>query len=123
MAADDSLLSLTDGGDFGIGAFDALLRVASPAGDSFAVDFHHLELLEHVGVERVVRIEASAEGFADDLERCPAEAAACSPGAFGFPGAGLSTHRMTKNPIINMTRSAKVKIHSGHSSHSPAFLQ
>src|SRR5947208_12972189 len=39
-------------------------------------------------------------------------AAAC------LPGAGLSTHRITKNPIISMTRSAKVKIHSGHSSHS-----
>ena len=33
-------------------------------------------------------------------------------------GDGLSTQRMTKNPIISMTRSANVKIHSGHSSHS-----
>src|SRR5437660_12623216 len=39
-------------------------------------------------------------------------------GSPSFPGGGLSTHRITKNPIISMTRSAKVKIHSGHSSHS-----
>src|SRR5688500_20388315 len=43
----------------------------------------------------------------------------------GSPGAGLRTHRMTKKPIMSMTRSAKVKIHSGHSSHSVGlhFLQ
>src|ERR1700722_665074 len=38
-----------------------------------------------------------------------------------FPGLGLSTQRITKNPIMSMTRSAKVKIHSGHSSHSAAL--
>src|SRR5215203_3918377 len=31
-------------------------------------------------------------------------------------GPGLSTHRMTNNPIMHMMRSANVKIHSGHSS-------
>src|SRR5260221_7490781 len=41
-----------------------------------------------------------------------------APSSDCFPPPGLVTHRMTKNPIISMTRSAKVKIHSGHSSHS-----
>src|SRR5947207_11563309 len=45
-------------------------------------------------------------------------ALAASPGLVGF---GLSTQRITKNPIMSMTRSANVKIHSGHSSHS-SFL-
>src|ERR1041385_7454744 len=31
---------------------------------------------------------------------------------------GLRTQRMTKRPIMHMMRSARVKIHSGHSSHS-----
>src|SRR5271170_7612103 len=47
--------------------------------------------------------------------------AAASPSPC-FPAGGFSTHRITKNPIISMTRSANVKIHSGHSSHSSAFL-
>src|SRR5205823_3393789 len=49
-------------------------------------------------------------------------AVAAAPVAPCLPAGGLSTHRITKNPIINMTRSAKVKIHSGHSSHSALFL-
>src|SRR5580658_2760604 len=45
-------------------------------------------------------------------------------GSLGL-GAGFKTQRITKKPIMSMTRSAKVKIHSGHSSHSPFlhFLQ
>src|SRR5256885_12938371 len=48
-----------------------------------------------------------------------------SSSSFGssfFAGGGLSTHRITKNPIISMTRSANVKIHSGHSSHSSSLF-
>src|SRR5690348_7883647 len=48
---------------------------------------------------------------------CTAASFAC---LFGV-GAGLITHKITKNPIISMTRSANVKIHSGHSSHSAAL--
>src|SRR5271167_3113576 len=41
--------------------------------------------------------------------------------ACSFPAGGFKTQRMTKNPIMSMTRSANVKIHSGHSSHSVAL--
>src|SRR3954466_9204256 len=36
-------------------------------------------------------------------------------------GPGLRTHRITKRPIMHMMRSARVKIHSGHSSHSTSL--
>src|ERR1700733_6243765 len=47
----------------------------------------------------------------------------CSSACCGLVGVavGFSTHRITKNPIMSMTRSANVKIHSGHSSHSAAL--
>src|SRR4051812_398097 len=36
-------------------------------------------------------------------------------------GPGLSTHRITNSPIMHMIKSASVKIHSGHSSHSTSL--
>src|SRR5262249_42213875 len=40
--------------------------------------------------------------------------------AVGLPP-GLSTHMITNSPIMHMMRSASVKIHSGHSSHSTSL--